>query len=94
MKVVGVTSYTNFLEASRLRRTGRDYANVFGYNFGTNHSIFILTFALECTGLSPSPVRKALKSDKNCWRDDLYKLALEKTGAQIVMVIAPPWSTV
>ena len=65
-------------------------ANVFVYNSGSNHLIFILIIALESAGLSPSPVRKALKSDKNCWRDDLYKLALEKTGEQIVMVTDPP----
>ena len=75
MKIVVVTAFTNFLEASRLRKTVPMTQMFFVYNSRSDHSIFNLIFDIESKGLSLSPVRKASKSDKNCGRVGFYKLS-------------------
>ena len=56
---MGMTSYANFPEAPRFRKTGAMSQMFFVYNSGSNHSIFILIVALESVGLSLSTAKKA-----------------------------------
>ena len=61
---------------------GRDDANVFDNNSGSNYSIYILIVAFESAGLSLSTVGKTLELEGSCGHDVVYNISWKLTFAK------------
>ena len=69
--------HTNFLDYYVFRKkTGRDDANIYLFNSGSNTLISHFSFVLRAVGHALLSLRKALESDHNFRLDVYHKLKL------------------